>query len=237
MFYIALYDPHDNTRESMADLFLSQETLPETIRICVYKNFKDLRSAFQHKKHFNLVFLQDLKAKEPSLGLARQVRSMDSTVPIVMVSPFESLSLDGYDVPLFRFYTAPLDAAQVRQLLQELMSQPTSFNGHYFVFCNASGIYQLKLSDICYFESYRNQLHLHTADHCYIFHNSISRLETRLRRFRFHRVHKSFLVNLNYIRCVHGDTIDLDNGASVPLSKHKASSVRRYLMDLMQDYL
>ena len=171
------------------------------------------------------------------LTLARTIHSMDTAVPIVVSTKNPELSLDGYDIPLFRFYTQALSSSDARILLASIMSMPSERHGRFFVFCNNNGIFQIKLSDICYFESNKSQLYLHTNDNdCFYFHNSIANLETKLRRYHFQRVHKSFLVNLNYVSCIHGDVVDLRTGASLPLSKHKASTVRKYMLELMESY-
>ncbi|MDX8341781.1 LytTR family DNA-binding domain-containing protein [Draconibacterium sp. IB214405] len=51
----------------------------------------------------------------------------------------------------------------------------------------------------------------------------------------FFRVHKSFLVNLNFVQKIfHGDQqIILSNGSNIPLSRNKRSELKKRLIELL----
>ena len=68
----------------------------------------------------------------------------------------------------------------------------------------------------------------------YIFIGKISDVETELSRQDFVRNHKSYVVNLKYVRNVYKDTIILENDEKLPLSKHRSKKLRERLFNYMK---
>ena len=53
----------------------------------------------------------------------------------------------------------------------------------------------------------------------------------------FMQVHKSFLVNLNYIKKLEGNSITMDSGTHIPISKKNTANVKRqYLTFISEQY-
>ncbi len=51
------------------------------------------------------------------------------------------------------------------------------------------------------------------------------------------QVHKSFLVNLNYIKKLEGNSITMDSGTHIPISKKNTANVKRqYLTFISEQY-
>ncbi len=71
-------------------------------------------------------------------------------------------------------------------------------------------LYQLNLSDICYIASDKDYVCIYTPQRKYVFLDSLRNWEEKLKDKGFCRVHKSYLVNLEHIDKVEGNTICLD---------------------------
>ena len=53
----------------------------------------------------------------------------------------------------------------------------------------------------------------------------------------FLQVHKSFLINLNYVKKLDGNSITMDNGDEIPVSKkNTANAKRQYLLFISEQY-
>jgi len=61
-------------------------------------------------------------------------------------------------------------------------------------------IYLIDLPDIAYFESREKYTYLHTADREYVIDETIAELEGKLDPSTFVRIHRSYIVNVNFIR-------------------------------------
>lgn len=141
----------------------------------------------------------------------------------------ESLCLEGYDVPIFQFYTKAMTVQQMRMVLESLMDHAPDMGNRFFIFSSDQSMYQVRLSDITFFEANRSSLFIHTTQKSYACRDTLKNLQTRLRRFPFERIHKSFIVNTKFISCLQSDSLILQDGTVLPVSKHKMAPMRHYL--------
>ncbi len=71
----------------------------------------------------------------------------------------------------------------------------------FFIKHNGS-LVSLKPEDIQFIEAYDNYVFVHTSDQKYLINHTLKSLEEKLGSLSFIRVHKSFLVNINYIQSI-----------------------------------
>ena len=88
-----------------------------------------------------------------------------------------------------------------------------------FVFENKPRIYRIKLNDILYFESYNRLINVNLVSGEMIqTKGKISELEQELRSRNFIRIHKSYLINVRYIKKITTKTVTIGkNGQEVTL--------------------
>ncbi|WP_303816262.1 LytTR family transcriptional regulator DNA-binding domain-containing protein, partial [Acidaminococcus timonensis] len=54
----------------------------------------------------------------------------------------------------------------------------------------------------------------------------------QLERFLFHRVHRSYLVNLRWVKNVWGQELTLRNDKVLPLARHRSRELRERLLEI-----
>lgn len=67
------------------------------------------------------------------------------------------------------------------------------------------------------------------------FTGKISDVEEALAEQDFVRIHKSYVVNLKHIRNIFKDTVTLENGEELPLSRHRSKELRQQFLTYMKD--
>lgn len=60
-------------------------------------------------------------------------------------------------------------------------------------------------------------------------------MEEALAEQDFVRIHKSYVVNLKHIRNIFKDTVTLENGEELPLSRHRSKELRQQFLTYMKD--
>lgn len=88
---------------------------------------------------------------------------------------------------------------------------------------------RLKISDIYYIESDRNYLNVYTANDCYRLRDSLKSQENLLSKFGFVRVHSAFLVNIKYVFNITNNSVTLDDGQVIPVSRQRIKTVKEAL--------
>lgn len=84
----------------------------------------------------------------------------------------------------------------------------------------------LKVKDILYFMTKDRRLYVETEGKTYIITDTLSHIETQLRREPFVRVHHSYLVHMEKILMLDISEVVLYNGARLPMSEHKHKIVK-----------
>lgn len=60
-------------------------------------------------------------------------------------------------------------------------------------------LFFVKVDDILYFDADGNYITLHTLQRTYLLYETLTQLEQRLDPLDFARIHRSYLINLNYV--------------------------------------
>ena len=115
------------------------------------------------------------------------------------------------------------------------MTSIARLQNKYFSFTNEKGLFKIKITDIYYFES-----NMRTLSVCHLggkttFTGKISEVEESLSEQSFFRIHKSYVVNLKHIRNIFKDTVTLENGEELPLSRHRSKELRQQFLSYMKE--
>lgn len=232
MFHIALCD---NDPTQLDQFTTSIQQLPqaaEPVQLQLYRQGPSLLEDYQQGLRYNLVILGSARETRNLIWLARQIRRLDSRVPIMLLSTTGHYSLEGYEIPLYRYYKEPFQPYLFWKDLQELMEQERLNQDHSFLFSNWQGLHRLSLEDILYFKSEGSRILVATEHESYIYRESIRTLEKQLERFLFQRIHRSYLVNLHWVKNIWGQELTLRNGKVLPLARHRSRELRERLLGM-----
>ncbi|MGP2528477.1 LytR/AlgR family response regulator transcription factor [Acidaminococcus sp. LBK-2] len=230
MFHIALCD---NDRTCIAQLTHYIHQLPhptDAMKIYSFSNGKALIETCRRKIHFNLVVLGAFQGEHLHLKIARALRHYDSFVPIMVISNDIQDSLAGYEIPLYRYYHRSVAPFLFQRDLQQLMGSHSYPQNRSYLFSNWEGLHHVLLKEILYFKSEGSRILLATQQGCFIYRESIKALEVRLQRYNFLRIHRSYMVNLHWIRNIRGEEVTLLNGRILPLAKHRSKMLRESMV-------
>lgn len=152
---------------------------------------------------------------------------------IVFVTAHDELVYDSFKYHPFAFVRKKYLTDELRNVLKDCETEIEGRNRH-FVFQTASKTMSLAQSDILYFESQANYLAVYTKDGDYRLRSTMSNIENELQNSDFLRIHKGFLVNLEHIKILKSDTLELDNGAKLPIGKSYSESAKESILRYMR---
>ena len=87
-------------------------------------------------------------------------------------------------------------------------------------------------NDIIYIEGWKEYVRFHCNTQVYTYLISMSELEETLPNTFFLRVHKSFIINLNFVKSFNKETIVMINDVNIPVSRLKKDVVYNRLIQL-----
>ena len=163
------------------------------------------------------------------MDIARKLREVNSRALIFFITNFIEYAPEGYEVQAFRYILKwDLDAVLGRYLLQALEHLSTARD--VFQLQHNGILVELPFDDILYLEVLGHSVSVVTEQETYAITATLSSLEQSLERHGFLRVHKSFLVNMRYIKRFQCRELLLANGTVLRVSeKSYAEQKRKYL--------
>lgn len=119
----------------------------------------------------------------------------------------------------FHMFVSCVNKIRDRIVKAESTKQVTSINKLFINSGTKGKIIQITISEILYIEALKNMVCIHTQQQDYHLRVSIKNILTQLPAALFVRVHRSYIVNIDLIRSVEGDTVTILNDISVPFGE------------------
>jgi two-component system LytT family response regulator len=192
----------------------------------------------------DVVFLDVQMPELDGFGVL-EVVGAEKMPAVIFVTAFDEYAVNAFNANAIDFLLKPYDTARFLAALGKL--RKSVGNGHAKVAAlaetvrrdrfviRADGRYiMLKPREIEFVEAAGNYLQLHVGDKQFTVRETMSSLETRLGNQRFVRIHRSTLINLDYVKeleaTFHGEyVITLRSGERVTLSRTYRSKLDQIL--------
>lgn len=178
-------------------------------------------------KACNLLLL-DIEMKGISgMELAKKLRAAGDNLPIVFITGFADYMSEGYDVEALHYLLKPLDCDKFSKVLDRYAVRKPALSDE-IIIDTVNGSMHISISEIMYAEAFGRTSRLYMRDERQIDCNiGIGVLFDRLKSGDFVHCHRSYVVNLRYVRAVGRTEIVLDNGKTVPVSRRIYGEVNK----------
>ena len=195
------------------------------------------------------VVLLDIEMPETNgLTVAGKLRRRFKGVVIIFVTAIKDYVFDAFKVDAFRYLVKPIDRQELTEVLFAATErreenirnslpvaksgQPIAEQGHLLVTSGGQHI-AVAFSDLVYAEIFNRIVILHLVNGDSIeYYGKISDLE-KLAGSDFYRCHRSYLVNLGFIKRYDSDQIILSEGI-VAIAKSKYSDFVKHYMEYLK---
>lgn len=175
----------------------------------------------------DLVFLD---IQMPELTGIQFLKICGDKCKVILTTAYPEYALDGFDLDVVdyllkpisyeRFYKAALKAKQIiSPVSYEVVNIPVAGASNDFIFIKGdtkNKYIKVNYSDILYIEGLKNYVSIYTATQRIITYQSLRELEVDLPKPPFYRIHKSYIISLEKIKMIDGNTIYI-NDQSLPV--------------------
>jgi len=168
----------------------------------------------------DLVFLD---IQMPELTGIQFLKICGGKCKVILTTAYPEYALDGFDLDVVdyllkpvsyeRFYQAVIKAQQIIEpvVAAKTESLPVNQGNHSeYIFIKGdtkNKFLKVNYNDILYIEGLKNYVSVYTSDQRIITYQSLRELETELPQPPFYRVHKSYIISVDKIRMVDGNTV------------------------------
>ena len=206
-----------------------------------YAEAEDGLQALQLLKNgqFDLALLDIQMPKYTGMEVVRQI-GFEDMPPVIFLTAYNDFAVQAFEVHAVDYLLKPFDFDRIKQALDRVFNDsshlqpknleklsplfpPTAYKEHLWV--NKSGSYvPLPVNQVPVFGVDGNYAECEFQGRTYLLRESLQHLEEQLDPAVFRRTHRSWLVNMHFIKAVHskshGDcTIELKDGRNIPMSR------------------
>ena len=201
------------------------------------KCFCSGKQLLSERQHFDILFLDIQMADTNGMDIARTLRERKEDTVLIFVTALKEYVFEAFDVSAFHYLLKPLSKDKFNSVFLEALKEAQKRIGakeEPLFFQTKSKSFTLLKSEILYVENCRRKVDIHTLHQTETIYATMVHME-ELMGAGFFRCHRGYLVNMAYIAQYNADSILLQNGESIYLSKDKYNDfVTAYLHYLKQ---
>jgi DNA-binding LytR/AlgR family response regulator len=178
----------------------------------------------------DLLFLDILM---PEMTGVNFLHNIPLTCEVIVTSAMPDYALECYPLKvadyllkpfrLSRFLEATNNAIELINL-KKINQEKASSNRTHMLLKADKRLVKVKISDIIYVEAAWEYAKVYTKDQCLMILSQIKNLERELEMSSFYRIHRSFLINLNYVSYIEGNQLCIGK-TKLPISRNYRSGL------------
>lgn len=201
--------------------------------VCFYDCFTDGESALQTEKAYDIAFLDIEIGAVSGLSIARELKERNQSVIIFFITAYEKYIDDAMDLFALRFIHKPLEYLRFYNGLDKAIELINEDIVEFYL-RDSNKLQKIKSKDIMYVETYDHKTKLFTVDGVYYSSELIEYWQRKLTHISFYRIHKSFVVNLDYVDEYTREEVKLTNGEIIPISYRNQAAFRKYFFGYLK---
>ena len=156
----------------------------------------------------------------PKINGINFLKNLKHNASIIMTTAYAEYAVEAFGLDVLDYLVKPIafdrflkacNKAKEKWEIKKISHlQPTKTNDHFFIKCN-SQIEKVFYNELLYAEAMLNYVMLYTNAKKMMVYVTIKSLEEQLPSDTFIKVHKSFIVNINKIKSIEGNILDIGN--------------------------
>ncbi len=197
-----------------------QKNLEGAISIQSFTSSEDLLQAWSNGLSINMLFVDYKIPNEMNgLDLAKQIRLVDVNMPIAFITNFADYACDGYTVNAIRYILKPVSQKPISECMDIAYTRWIYLESDSLKLETNRQVLLLPYKEIRYIESLGHNVCFYTVNSGTISVRArLSDYEKIFPPFII-KVHRSYDINIMYVRKIQGKTITLAGEETVPLSR------------------
>lgn len=197
-----------------------------------FKNGSALLDAVQAGEGFHIILLDIMMPGIDGMETARELRLHDRTAKIIFLTSSPDFALDAYNVKAYSYLLKTAPREKLFAILNDAVLETDNLLGGYTVVKTKTGLVKLFYHSVEFIEIMGKTVTYHlTGGATYEMYGTLTEIEDIfLSQRRFIKPHRSFIVNMDYIKKLNENEICTTGGNRVPVAKANYNEVKqRYI--------
>ena len=198
--------------------------------------FSSAEEAYEYLTQYevDLVFL-DMKIKDDN-GIDL-IKRLEKIPQVIIVSSFKEFAFEGYSISAIDYLTKPIDFEKFGKAVQKAVAniklsksvydsnKKIEFDRDYILVKENLMTVKLNYSEVLYISALENYIKIITSAKSYVILTTLLQFERSIKKHPFLRVHRSYIINLNYLKSINKDILTLTDNTQIPLGEQYKNDV------------
>ena len=190
--------------------------------IRTFTSAEDLLEAWQHGLPIDAMFLDiQIPGELSGLAVAKEIHRCNEYIPIVFVTNYGEYAEEGYVVNALRYLRKPVSERAVSECMDIIWRRWKLQHTDCVTLNLPTQILRLPVNSILFVEVSGHYCVVHTTnrENAYRFKQSLEDLRKKLPCHLYVQCHRSFIVNLMYIRHITSGNITMADGTVIQIGR------------------
>jgi DNA-binding LytR/AlgR family response regulator len=161
---------------------------------------------------------------------------------VVFTTAFPEYALLAFDKEAFDFLTKPIDYERFVKCIQKAKrkikkvseAQTAEQHGFFNIKSEIKGrMVKIRFDEVIFIEGAVNYIQIHTTNEKHMTYVTMREIERNLPKTLFARIHRSFIVNIDFVKVIERAQLKLENGESLVMGDH----YKQKFLDFMDERL
>lgn len=212
------------------------ETLSLTVEPEIFLSAEDYLKYLSENPPLDILFLDIELGQTDGIAVGQKIRAQleNEVTQIVYVSAKEHYAIRLFQNRPMDFLVKPITQSDVDRVLsqyQRLFAHKKNF----FEYCVGKSVRRIAENDIMYFQCESRKIRIFTnrkTDEA--FYAKMAELDNQLNHDKFLAIHKSYIVNTNYVSEYRPKEVIMTSGAVLPISQAFRKEVQQRVLKMNQ---
>jgi len=227
-------------------LIVDDEPLAQEVIERYLKNINELElvgkcsnalEAFEvlHNEHIDLMFLD---ISMPVISGIDFLRSLRMAPAVIITTAYPDFALQGYELDVIDYLVKPISLERFMKAVNKVIDrikkpapvivESKQIKADYmFVKCDQKLI-KIRFNDIDYIEGMKDYVKIFTTDRMIVTLHTMKFFENNLPSHIFIRIHKSYIVNVDAIKTISGNELEI-NQTRIPIGNSFKDNVLKHI--------
>ncbi len=162
------------------------------------------------------------------------LKSLSNPPKVIFTTAYERYAIQGFDLDVLDYLLKPISFERFLKAANKAydyfnQKQDTSEENYFFVKTDYK-LEKIEFNDILFTEAMENYIAIYTDEKKVITHSTLKAVQEKLPQKQFIQPHKSYIINLNKIDAIEGNTLHI-NKYQVPVSKYQKEEVMEKIIN------
>lgn len=234
MITIAICDDEKIIAEQikrLASVFFRAKNM-ETSIIC----FSCGEELLRYDKSIDILFLDVQMEGMDGMETARKLRSRNFKGYLIFVTVLEEMVFQSFEVQAYDYLVKPVEEKRFAKTMERLFASMQNVSEEKLLVQKGYERSIISFEEIVFAEVIDRKVYLHLVSSEVVdFYDKIENLEERLDS-RFFRCHRSFLINLKYLKSYKNGVAYMENGKEIPISRLRSKAFSEVILQYMKSW-